>query len=667
MARIAVVVQQRGDTDREAITDLKSRLARLRLRGLHCDLAFVCAWTDPAAALEQLRRLAETGGALAAWLVIDGGGGPLAGWASRAHGAPVVLVAGGIGGRGDIGDRGPEVMFGMAEVADVRSGLDFCARVAAWPDSEALRAIHDADGRAAADASESRSSLGRGGAPGSPAPGARSPAVDPGVPPPPASVPPSIDSPGARDGELVVIYERELAAARTLSDAWKRPPGLPGDVPLDFSISLRRVAGRAREAAVAGGPDGAGQGRVTAHHLARGLIEEPDTAAAGLLSRLDLTSAPQPGPQSQSPDGVFSTHDELEALLPAAKAIARAEGRPCLTTLDVLGALVAARRDAPLFIDANGASPTPEEWVAALAVADAATEYPANFDVAASARAHSNLNPPNLSAISRISARPAALPPAPPKLSDGPALAVRPGAEAIPPDSSATGVSGPGVAAPRRATRLKIDGADPDFETVERVADRLLEGGLLGLPTDTMYALAADATNPRAVRRLTETLSRDVAARPVGVFIHSLSQLRHLAGSAAHPDIERALENLWPGPLTVVVPRHPSRFADLSGAAGLGVRIPDNYATLALLSMLGRPMAVAAAHDLGTAADAKSVAVGAGAGADLLLDTGGVVTRSKPTVIAVSPDGAWRLLSEGTMSIDRIATAIGRGATVSAR
>jgi L-threonylcarbamoyladenylate synthase len=134
----------------------------------------------------------------------------------------------------------------------------------------------------------------------------------------------------------------------------------------------------------------------------------------------------------------------------------------------------------------------------------------------------------------------------------------------------------------------------PDQQSnIDAAATLLLNGGVVALPTETVYGLAADATNEQAVKRIFE-----IKGRPAD---HQL--ILHIANEAALdywasevPDTARLLaRQFWPGPLTLILPRSPRVSSCVTGGQEtVGLRIPDHPVTLAVLRAMGPHAAVAA-------------------------------------------------------------------------
>jgi L-threonylcarbamoyladenylate synthase len=155
----------------------------------------------------------------------------------------------------------------------------------------------------------------------------------------------------------------------------------------------------------------------------------------------------------------------------------------------------------------------------------------------------------------------------------------------------------------------------------------LRRGGLVGMPTETVYGLAADAENPAAVARVYAAKGRP-ADHPLIVHIAGLAALDGWVGDV--PAYARALAaELWPGPLTLVVPRGPRAGDHVTGGQGtVGLRAPDHPVAQALLAAFGGGLAAPSANRFGRVSptDAAHVLEELGGalvdGLDVVLDGG---------------------------------------------
>lgn len=120
--------------------------------------------------------------------------------------------------------------------------------------------------------------------------------------------------------------------------------------------------------------------------------------------------------------------------------------------------------------------------------------------------------------------------------------------------------------------RWDIGNAAPEATTLREIADALLAGGVLVLPTDTLYGLHACAADAAAIGRIYATKERG-DTRPLLVLCANAEQLRSI-GAAVPEDVAQRLDRIWPAPLTAIVPlEHP--IPPSAGGATIGARVPD--------------------------------------------------------------------------------------------
>ena len=191
-----------------------------------------------------------------------------------------------------------------------------------------------------------------------------------------------------------------------------------------------------------------------------------------------------------------------------------------------------------------------------------------------------------------------------------------------------------------------------DADSLALAADALRNGAVVAVPTDTVYGLAADPHQPRAIEQLFA-----LKERPTSVALPVLVAGRDQLSAVCGP-LGRAAEHLagrfWPGPLTLVVPRHRSFTADLGGPPSsrhtVGVRWPDHPVIQSLCRQLG-PLAVTSAnrHGAAPATEAGEVAeIFAGDdGLALILDGGSC--RGTPSTVVECRGPALRSLREGAI------------------
>lgn len=164
------------------------------------------------------------------------------------------------------------------------------------------------------------------------------------------------------------------------------------------------------------------------------------------------------------------------------------------------------------------------------------------------------------------------------------------------------------------------------------------ESGLIVIPTDTVYGVAADAFDPTAVRRLLRAKGRG-RAMPVPVLIGDVSTLRALATDVSD-DAQALAEAFWPGGLTLICTQQPSLRWDLGDSRGtVALRVPDCEEARSLLQNVG-PLAVSSANTTGdppavTVAEARSML---GPAIDLYLDAGPTPGAQPSSIVDVVSD-----------------------------
>jgi L-threonylcarbamoyladenylate synthase len=196
-------------------------------------------------------------------------------------------------------------------------------------------------------------------------------------------------------------------------------------------------------------------------------------------------------------------------------------------------------------------------------------------------------------------------------------------------------------------------------DAVALALDALRAGDVVALPTDTVYGLAALPTVPAATDRLFALKGRG-AETPIAVLCADAAQAFGLAApDALTDDVRHIAERLWPGPLTLVLPRRPSLGYELGDPSDtVGVRCPDNGLVQAIAAAVG-PIATTSANRHGepTPPTAAGVAATFGAGLALVLD-GGPCEAPPSTVVAVTTTG-WQVLREGPIPLADVVAAAG--------
>lgn len=145
-----------------------------------------------------------------------------------------------------------------------------------------------------------------------------------------------------------------------------------------------------------------------------------------------------------------------------------------------------------------------------------------------------------------------------------------------------------------KTEHIIIKSAD-DTDKIDRVAEILKRGGTVAIPTETVYGLGADATNPDAVRKIFEAKGRP-QDNPLIVHISSLDMLHDIT-DALPPSAEKLAQKFWPGPLTVILPRSEKIPKEVSaGLDTVAVRFPSHPIARAIISRACLPIAAPSAN-----------------------------------------------------------------------
>ncbi|WP_030208736.1 L-threonylcarbamoyladenylate synthase [Streptomyces sp. NRRL S-87] len=194
---------------------------------------------------------------------------------------------------------------------------------------------------------------------------------------------------------------------------------------------------------------------------------------------------------------------------------------------------------------------------------------------------------------------------------------------------------------------------------IERAADVLRAGGLVALPTETVYGLGADAEDPTAVARIFQVKGRP-PSHPLIVHIGAAHQLDDWVEEV--PATARLLaEHFWPGPLTLVLRRGPR--VPLEATGGLetvAVRVPDHPVALALLSAFGGGVTAPSANRFGSVSPTTAGHVRAelGDAVDFVLDGGSCQVGVESTIVDVT-GGAPAILRPGGVTREDLEAVLG--------
>lgn len=199
---------------------------------------------------------------------------------------------------------------------------------------------------------------------------------------------------------------------------------------------------------------------------------------------------------------------------------------------------------------------------------------------------------------------------------------------------------------------------DPSTE-LRRAADILKSGGLVAIPTETVYGLAANALDARAVARIFAAKDRPFFD-PLIVHLADVDWWPRVV-SDFPPTARKLAEQFWPGPLTLVLPKRDT-VPDLvtSGLETVGVRVPDHPLARELLRLTDLPLAAPSANPFGrlSPTTAQHVRQQLGDRVDMVLDGGPCRVGVESTILQVRDDET-TLLRPGGVSLEEIEALIG--------
>jgi L-threonylcarbamoyladenylate synthase len=203
---------------------------------------------------------------------------------------------------------------------------------------------------------------------------------------------------------------------------------------------------------------------------------------------------------------------------------------------------------------------------------------------------------------------------------------------------------------------VSVDPGAPQRDAIEEAAAWILRGGVVALPTDTLYGLAVDPFRRDAVARLFAVKGRG-AERAVPLIAADSAQVAAHLGPLS-PVAARLAERFWPGPLTLLVAAPRLLVPEVTGGtARVGVRVPADAVARAVCQAAARPITATSANLSGqpATADPDEVERTLADRIDLLLDTGPTPGGAPSTIVDVTAS-EWRVVRAGAIPWDDIRT-----------
>ena len=187
-----------------------------------------------------------------------------------------------------------------------------------------------------------------------------------------------------------------------------------------------------------------------------------------------------------------------------------------------------------------------------------------------------------------------------------------------------------------------------------RAAEILRQGGLVAVPTETVYGLAGNGLDPDAVERIYEVKGRP-GVKPLSLMVHDAGAMEQYCEHAPHAAYALS-ERFWPGPLTIVL-RAKACVPEIVRAGGetVGLRCPDHTATLALLQKAQLPLAAPSANPSGATSPktADEVLRYFDGRIDAVIDGGACGIGRESTIVDLSA-APYQILREGALPEDAV-------------
>ena len=211
----------------------------------------------------------------------------------------------------------------------------------------------------------------------------------------------------------------------------------------------------------------------------------------------------------------------------------------------------------------------------------------------------------------------------------------------------------------RPARVVPVDQQDPDLEVIQRAAQVIEGGGLVVLPTDTVYGLVCDPRQSEAVNRVYRVKERR-RDQPLALLLHDMAEASAYVDEIPEAAV-LAMQQFWPGGLTIVLrDRGEATAAVRANRDTIGLRLPAHLVPRLVAGSAGCPLASTSANRSGqpaptTAAEALAQLEGL---VELVLDGGRTPLGQESTVVSFTSDPP-RLLRPGAIPLARLREVLG--------
>ncbi|MDH4223888.1 MAG: L-threonylcarbamoyladenylate synthase [candidate division Zixibacteria bacterium] len=207
---------------------------------------------------------------------------------------------------------------------------------------------------------------------------------------------------------------------------------------------------------------------------------------------------------------------------------------------------------------------------------------------------------------------------------------------------------------------LKVSTEEQNRQAILRAAEIVKKGGIISFPTETVYALGADAMNKQAVERIFQIKARETD-KPFAIFVPDYTSLNEFVENISFY-AEKLMGEFWPGPLTLIFKSKPGKLAHLTGGKNkLGFRVSSAEPVQLLLAEIKGPLTATSANLSGfrESVSAEDVYKQFKEKIELILDGGQSNEPIPSSVVDVSGDIPI-LIREGRISIDEFKRVVPR-------
>ena len=206
---------------------------------------------------------------------------------------------------------------------------------------------------------------------------------------------------------------------------------------------------------------------------------------------------------------------------------------------------------------------------------------------------------------------------------------------------------------------LRVKDPKQDISAIQTAASVLRKGGLAAIPTETVYGLAANALDPKAVAKIFQVKNRP-ADNPLIVHIAELDQLPFLARNIPQAAYDLA-DAFWPGPLTMILPKQDC-IPDIvsAGLDTVAIRFPSPPVASAVIRESGLPIAAPSANLSGSPSptNARRCVEDLSGKVEVIIDGGDCSVGVESTVITLA-DNTPRLLRPGFVTLEQLCSVLG--------